>query len=122
MYFIYDVTADSQRFPLLPLLQTIVAVIYGPSKAIWRVAKVRGYGLAICTLEDDVIAEDIVEIEAESLIGIAQDPTQWFYDVDCSDDDKQIRFGLFDSTALFIDGDNVLIPTVLAAFTKVDSR
>ncbi|WP_282957353.1 hypothetical protein [Methylovulum psychrotolerans] len=33
---------------------------------------------------------------------------------------KQIRFGLFDSTALFIDGDNVLIPAVLAAFTKVE--
>jgi hypothetical protein len=82
---------------------------------------VRGYGLDICDLEDKVIEQDIVEIGAIKLIEIAKDTGQWFYDLDCYDDIKGIHFGLFDSSALFIDGESERIQNVLEVFEKVES-
>jgi len=121
MYLILDKISGPQRFPLSKLLRMVNEVANNGKNAIWKLIKVRGYGAEVCKLEDEIINknEDIL-VTSDEIIKISDDPDQWFYDLDCCDENKRINFGVLDSGALFIKGeDQELIDNILEGFKKV---
>jgi hypothetical protein len=117
MYLIRDKAEGPQRLPLALLLERI-AELKG-SCARWRISKTRGYGEQICDLEDRVLREDSVLIDADEVIRLANDPQQWFYDLACSTEDGTFFFGVLDSGALFLSGDDDLVRRLLVGFREV---
>ena len=101
-WYIYDELGTPQRLVFDQLLKFLSSLpMVSKSCAVCRA---EGYGVEICDLDDAIQLNGAnVNIEIEDLLRIANDKNQWFYDLDCYDENSGIRFGLHDSTCLFLE-------------------
>lgn len=123
MYLIRDSTNDGQQFPLTKLLEEVCLVDEKaglPSS--WLITSVQGYGLDVCALEDAINTRGSLSINAERLVDISRDENQWFYDLRCLDPGLNMEFGVLDSAALFLQGNEEQSRLISSCFGIVDRR
>lgn len=120
MFLIHDQLDNVQRFPLNRLLEEILKVSGKEDLTrVWMVQSARGYGLDVCLLEDSLDAQNPFPIPASDLLRISKDQGQWFYDLRCADPSLGVEFGMIDSSALFIGGNDAIAARVSRAFENV---
>lgn len=118
-YWVQDLDARKQ-FCFADLLEAVQSH-FGSSRQI-LVAGIWGMGLDVCRLDDDTTAHSSVPVSISDLLGIARDPDQFFEDIRCTDPASGLVFGIFDSTAMFVDGAKGLVEGVVRGFDKVTPR
>jgi hypothetical protein len=86
------------------------------------VTKARGYGIHIVEWDGLLDDHDRLSVSFELLDRLSQGNDEWFYDLDaqCISRVESLRFGLHDSTALFVEGPQALAERI--AFTFADVR
>lgn len=120
MYLIKDPVDDSQRFPLTAFLEHVLnAVGAGDASRNWRVFCSWGYGKDVCALEDLLEERESIQIQPSDLLRISKDTGQWFYDLHCVDEQAFLRFGVLDSSALYLDGNEDLCKRIADCFDQV---
>lgn len=119
MYLILDPMDDGQQFPLARFLAEVAAIGRSPSRPYWEVVSACGYGKDVCDMEDVLEDQASIPDGAEQVLKISSDPNQWFYDLQCVDCDSGLRFGVLDSSGLFIEGSEELCRLVTAKFEDV---
>lgn len=115
-----DTDETPQRFPLRRLLHRALEVS-GRQNAPCEVTKARGYGSRIHKLEEQLDSEESVQLPYEKLDALSEGINEWFYDLEARLSGTDIRFGLHDSTALFIEAEPALADAVVSAFLSVRS-
>lgn len=120
MILIHDRVDAGQQLPLTALLKRVLDFIpaHEPTKT-WRILNASGYGQGVCQLEDEVDRDGHLEMNCSKLILISEDPNQWFYDLHVLDDELGIEFGLFDSSYLFLGGNEDIGRELASTFQKV---
>jgi hypothetical protein len=116
-FWIMDKDQTPQRFPLQRLFRQVVKVT-GTKAEVCNVLRARGgYGLRVCELEQESDAVDMVTVPMSELDELCAGTEEWFYDLEVQIPGTDIRFGLHDSTALFVEGEQLLCESVAATFT-----
>ncbi|MEZ4306423.1 MAG: hypothetical protein R3F14_00020 [Polyangiaceae bacterium] len=122
-YWILDKVDTPQGFPLLKLIENIRKVL--------RTADIRacicrsqGFGLTVNGWDELLSHVDEVPISLADLERIAGGVDEWFYDLDvvCVAPTATIRFGVHDSTALFVDAAPEIGEHVVLGFQRVDTE
>lgn len=67
-------------------------------------------------LEERLDVEDVVSIPLSSLDELSQGTEEWFYDLEAQLPGTDVRFGLHDSTALFVEASPAIVEEVVAVF------
>lgn len=116
-YWILDEDETPQGFPLQRLLRRVCEVA-GAGSARCDLFKVWGYGLRIHELEEKLASEDMVSISIEEFDQLSEGTEEWFYDVEARIPNTDIRFGLHDSTALFVVASPSIAERVVSGFTN----
>ena len=80
--------------------------------------KVWGYGLRIHELEEALDSKDLVSIPIEEFDALSEGTEEWFYDVEARVANTDIRFGLHDSTYLFVVGSPEIAANIVSVFTN----
>ena len=114
-YWIYDEDGTPMRLPLGKLVQRLREQY--PSAHTCLVSRSEGHGESVNTWDDELSNSDEVTVEMTLLQRLCMDGQEWFYEFDAVLPGHGIRFGLHDSTALFIEGD----PSSAQALTRVFS-
>jgi hypothetical protein len=117
-YWIFDQDESPQRFPLQRLFSLVVQVTPYQAAEKWNITRTQGYGLAVNEIADKSDAADSVSIGRSALHSILTGVDEWFYDIAVESSDGFIRFGLHDSSAMFVEGPTELIETVVGNFSK----
>lgn len=114
--WIMDKERTPQRFPLQRLFREVIKVT-GATAEVCNVLAARGYGLRVNQLEEDLDAVDAVPVPIAELDRLSAGTEEWFYDLEAEVPGTGVRFGLHDSTALFVDGEQSVTEAVAAAFS-----
>ena len=119
-YWIRDEDATPQGFPLKVLIMLIIHQIAPLAYQVW-ILRSQGYGLTVNEWDDRLDKEERLPIDLESLLGISSGEEEWFYDLDAEiiADGLQVRFGLHDSTALYIDAPQAFSEKIVETFKNV---
>jgi len=118
--WIMDEDDTPQRFPLQRLLRRVFEVT-GARDHGCDVTRVRGgYGERVHALEESLDSIDAVRVSFSEIEALTEGREEWFYDFEAKLPGTAIRFGLHDSTALFVEGEQPFVEAVVAAFD--DSR
>lgn len=115
-YWIRDQDETPQRFPLQRLLRRAFEVA-GGEQSTCEVTRARGYGLEIRQLEQQLDVEDVVHVSLQVLDRLSEGSEEWFYELDARVPGAGLRFGLHDSTALFVEGDAATSKRIVDVFT-----
>jgi hypothetical protein len=115
-FWIMDKDQTPQRFPLQRLFRQVIHVT-GTQAEVCSVLRVRGYGRRVNELEQEVDAVDMVTVPISELDELSAGTKEWFYDLEAQIPGTDIRFGLHDSTALFVEGEPLLTESVATTFT-----
>jgi hypothetical protein len=121
MILIKDREDTPQGFPLHKLARLVCAAVHCRESDLWSVYRARGYGERICALEDRLRTAQFVSVTAKEILELVSDPDQWFYDLDCRVN-REVRFGLIDSGALFLDAPDDITDSIRAHFSLVTRR
>jgi hypothetical protein len=114
-YWIMDKDDTPQRFPLQRLIRRVCEVTHAGT-ATCNLFRVTGYGMQVHELEKRLDVEDVVTVQLSTLDQLSQGTEEWFYDLEAQLPGTEIRFGLHDSTALFVEGSSEIVEDVVAAF------
>jgi hypothetical protein len=117
-YWIFDKDDTPQRFPLQRLIRRVRSVA-GSSSPTCEVTKARGYGLQIREWELTLDSEDNIVVAFDLLDSLSQGTDEWFYDFEAQLSDVDVRFGLHDSTALFVEAMPSIAEQIVSVFTNV---
>jgi hypothetical protein len=109
--WIMDKDQTPQRFPLQRLLHEVIRAS-GAEVTQCRVVRASGYGLRINRLQEQLDSVDAMDIPVSDLDELTAGVEEWFYDLEAELPGIGIRFGLHDSTALFVEGEPTLVETV----------
>jgi hypothetical protein len=121
MILIKDREDTPQGFPLHTLARLVCAAGHCRDSDVWSVTRARGYGERICALEDRLRTAQFVSVTAKEILEMVSDPDEWFYDLDCRAH-HEMRFGLIDSSALFLDAPDDITNSVEGHFSLVTRR
>lgn len=124
MYWIKDEDTTPQRFPLKKLIQLIVQKLGTASYEFW-ILRANGYGMTICEWDDILDDNDRIRIDYDLLENVSSGTEEWFYDLEVqviTEGGLKIRFGLHDSTALFIDAPKEFSESIIQSFKIVQER
>ena len=124
MYWIRDEDTTPQRFPLKKLIQLIVQKLDTSLPEFW-ILRANGYGLTICEWDELLDENDRLKVDYDLLENISSGTEEWFYDLEVqvvTEDGLQVRFGLHDSTALFIDAPEEFSESIIKSFKIVQER
>lgn len=113
--WIMDKDQTPQRFPLQRLVRKVVEMT-GTKAEVCSVLRARGYGLRVNELERELDIADMVAVPLSELDELSAGTEQWFYDLEVQIHGTDVRFGLHDSTAMFVEGDQLLCESVAATF------
>ena len=113
--WILDKDQTPQRFPLQQLLRRVITVA-GIRNDTCELLRARGYGAKVRYLEERLDSEDVVSIAIADLEKLTEGTDEWFYDLEVRLPGTDLRFGLHDSTALFVDGDPSIVEKVVSGF------
>jgi hypothetical protein len=119
-YWIRDEDSTPQGFPLKMLIVAIFQQLGSMVGKIW-IIRSQGYGLKINEWDDLLDKEDRLLVDPELLIEVSAGETEWFYDLDAEIvvNGLKIRFGLHDSTAMYIDAPKEFADKVVKSFELV---
>lgn len=84
------------------------------------VTRSRGYGLPVNAWYRALNDVDHLAVEWDVLEGLCLGGEEWFYDLEATT--SGVRFGLHDSTALFVEGDAATVQALAASFSDVRPR
>lgn len=115
-FWIMDEDETPQRFPLQRLFRGVLEATETRAE-VCEVSRARGYGLRVNELERGLEVADAVTVPVSDLDELSAGVEEWFYDLEARVPGTDIRFGLHDSTALFVEGEQVLCEAVAAMFT-----
>lgn len=117
MYHIYDKVDNAQKFDLGKLFRLVRG---SREDTKWKVERAFGYGDEVCAIEDALEQLGNVEMAASELIRIAEEDSQWFYEVRCRDEDNTMGFGLIDSGRMYVSGESSRVAAIASAFERVE--
>lgn len=103
--WIYDRVNTPQGFALEALLETVFAFAGRDVRLV--VTRARGYGERVQQLDQLLDECDSVAVSTAEAVQLCAGLNEWFYDVEfiCSGQGNPIRFGIHDSTAMFVDAE-----------------
>ena len=118
--WIFDKIETAQGFPLLELLKQVIVVL-DATDASFFVTRARGYGDQVCELDEATDRSNEVAVSTEDLERLSRGTDEWFYDVEVVGraQERTVRFGLHDSTALFVEAEAELVKRITSAFKDV---
>jgi hypothetical protein len=117
LYWINDEESTPQRFPLRKLLRRVWEV--GKGGSICEVYRVNGHGPRVFELAQQCEEREWVPISFEEADSLCGGQEQWFYDFEARVPGSEIRFGLHDSTALFVSAPLHQARAIVESFSKV---
>ncbi len=116
-YFIFDGDATAQRFPLRRLFRQL-RELARPRGSECEVYRARGYGERIRSLELQLDSLDVVLLPSDAMDTLTEGVDEWFYELDARLSGTDVRFGLHDSTAMFVDADRLTLDKVISSFSS----
>ena len=114
---ILDNVDTPQRFDLTLLAMEIRRHL-GDGASNWEIERVEGYGLALNSLATEIEKHTSVRLHFDELLGVVQGVTEWLYWFEAVSMDQSARFGLTDSSFMFVQGPSALVESVAAIFTE----
>jgi hypothetical protein len=78
-----------------------------------------GYGLQVNEWERELIESEHITVPFELLDRIAKGTEEWFYDLEIEFSGSDARFGLHDSTALFVAAEPEIAERIVRGFSRV---
>ncbi len=119
-YWIKDEDKTPQGFPLRLLFQLIVQQLDHADYKLW-ILRSEGYGLKVNEWEKILDSEDRLLIDVPSFEEVSAGDTEWFYNLDAEivTDKMQIKFGLHDTTALYIEAPEGFAQKTVSSFDHV---
>src|SRR5262245_5632980 len=103
-YWISDKDETPQRFPLQRLIRRIRDVV-APGAVTCEVLRVWGYGLQINEWDEALRDKEKITVPYELLDALSAGTEEWCYDIKLQFPGTDVRFGLHDSAALFVEAD-----------------
>ena len=122
--WIFDEDNTPQGFPLEKLFRSILNQFINDEYKLW-VFRSQGYGLKINQWDDRLDKEDKLAIHIDELLGLGKDSGEWFYDLDVemvTSNGEKLKFGLHDSTAMYIEASEKVTKDIVASFTHVKAK
>lgn len=116
-HLIFDQDNSPMRLPLGRLIQRLREQY--PDADACEITRSQGHGEQVNLWDGQLEGEDRVIAELSLLHGICTDGEEWFYNLDVALPVYQIRFGLHDSTALFVEGERVSVESLTSGFFDV---
>ena len=118
---ILDEDDSPQRYPLVRLLDAVRNVV-DPDQQDWRMSGVWGQGLKTVRFQNELrelgqFGE--INVSTEELLGLDDDPDEWFFDVVIRTSDRSLAFGIFDSGCMFVEGPRAQVIEIGNAFDDV---
>jgi len=121
IYWIKDRVETPQKFPLNLLLSLIIRAI-GSEHLQFVVTRSQGFGLQINKWGDLLDRQEDLRVERDVLEKLLEGTEEWFYhlDVKVMSSNLTVRFGLHDSTAMFIEAPRGVIDMIVNKFETVE--
>jgi len=116
--WIMDKEQTPQRFPLQRLFHKVVKTT-GTCSDVCNILRARGYGSRINQLEEELDSAELVCVSTSELDTLSAGTEEWFYDLEAEVPGTNIRFGLHDSTELFLVGDEPVAEAVAEVFSDL---
>ncbi len=118
--WIRDEDKTPQGFPLKFLFQIIIQLLGTNTYQLW-ILRSEGYGLKINEWGEILNVEERLLINSELFLEISSGQEEWFYnfDAEITTDKLQVRFGLHDSTALYVEASKDFSEEVIKSFDLV---
>lgn len=118
-FWIFDRDETPQGHPLRVLLDGVQKVYKDETTC--RVRRSRGYGITVNEWGRTLDEHDELSIPIDELARLSDGTVEWFYDLDatCGEHSDLVRFGLHDSTCLFLECELRKAQTILAPFKDV---
>lgn len=116
-YWIHDRDDTPMGMPLEKLVQELRRRF--PSVTGCSVTRAEGAGETIFRWNRRLDRSDAISVEVDALQLLCAEGQEWFYWFDARLDEPNIRFGLHDSTALFVEGEGSSMEAIIKAFTDV---
>ena len=124
-YWIRDEDKTPQGFPLKLLFQLILQQLGSTVYQLW-ILRSEGYGLRVNEWGEILDTEERLLLNPALFLEISSGQEEWFYNFDAEiiTDKLQVRFGLHDSTALYIEASKEFTEEVIKSFdlVKVDDN
>lgn len=119
-YWIFDEDGSAQRFPLAKLVARLGELVDRESAQI-VLTRSQGYGEHICGWDDLLDCVEALPIPFAALAQVVHQTDELFYNLDavCSMAHGTVRFGLHDSSALFVDAPDELAERLTAGWSSV---
>jgi len=122
-YWILDEDTTPQGFPLRMLILLILKQIASTTYQLW-ILRSQGYGLRVNEWDERLDKEEQLLIDPELLLDTSVGEEEWFYDLDAKiiTDGLEIRFGLHDSTALYLEAPQDFSKKIIKSFKLVKTN
>ena len=119
--WIKDGDDTPQRYPLKRLLCSLTRALNAESVD-FHVLRSQGYGLTVTEWENRLDDEDSILVDEPFLSEILEGVDQWFYwlDVKVETEDTEIRFGLHDSSIVYVEGPEELLNRIAEEFSDFE--
>ena len=119
LFWVFDAEDSPQGHPLKVLVNRILDELNGGTVSLYF-RRSDGYGLKVCEWDRALDAVDEIAIPVEELVLLLSRCEEWFYNLDarCTAG-TGIRFGLHDSSALFLEAPEVVCVRILQPFERV---
>lgn len=120
-FLIFDRDETPQGLPLRMLIDNIQ--VYAGAQGQFHLRRAQGYGLWIGSWNAQLDNADEVAVSAAELLKTSDGNEEWFYDLDAVyvTPSATVRFGVHDSTALFVAAPAPLALQIIANFRNVQS-
>jgi hypothetical protein len=115
-FYIRDEDDSPQRFPLQKLLRVACAQLAISPEASCELLAHWGYGERIHELGSGLRSDEPVVLSVRELDELVEGKEEWFYDLEACLPERDFRFGLHDSTVMFVEGDPKDAAAVAAVF------
>jgi hypothetical protein len=112
---------ESQLAPLGELLRHLQQLAPDTLTGRWRVLRgaYAGYGRTVTDIENALVDNEYVDLEAEDLFPILLSDEEYFYNVRIEKVCEDIELGVFDTTYLYLRGPSRLVQEAAKRFKDV---
>jgi len=114
---VFDTIETPQRFNLIKLFGLILNHL-GSEGLNWAVHRAEGYGLTITSLDEQLDAAPHISLALEELVVLLLGLNEWLYWFEAVNEDGTVRFGLADSSYMFVEGPAELLDDVRRCFDE----
>lgn len=120
-YLIFDEAKPPQMFPLLRLLRRVQEVSSSRIEfvKIWRAWGCGEHVADWADATDALPRDERLSVPFELFERVAEKEDEWFYDVDLFVDGMNVRFGVFDSSYMFVEATPEVAEQIIKVFENV---